>query len=185
MSNDDRRRAEISIEALRQMESCLYTSTMIYMWLRRVRWQHKIVTIAPIVLTAMAGFSFLADRIGAEAVAVIAFLATLIPSIAEALDIQTHVNDLKSTAASYKSLQDRFRQLARIGALGDVDDAQARLGELMDRLDAVREASMTPPERYFEAAQKKIKAGHYDFTADIALREAASKGLVAPLDTPE
>jgi uncharacterized membrane protein (DUF106 family) len=181
MDSVERQRAEITAEALRQMESCLYTSTMIFSWLRRVRKQHKIVTIAPIVLTALAGFSYLGNKIGPEAVAVIAFLATLIPSIAEALNIQTHVDELKTSAASYKSLQDRFRQLARIDVLGDVEQARAKLSELMDRMDAVRASSITPPERYFEDAQTKIKSGHYDFSVDISLREAAAKGLVVAL----
>jgi hypothetical protein len=177
----ERQRAEIAAEALRQMESCLYTSTMIFSWLRRVRWQHKAITIAPIVLTALAGFGYLKSVLGPEAVAVIAFLATLIPSIAEALNIQTHVDELKTSAASYKSLQDRFRQLARIDALGDVDQARAKLAELMDRMDVVRSSSITPPQRYFEDAQATIKAGHYDFSVDISLREAAAKGLVEPM----
>ena len=38
--------------------------------------------------------------------------------------------------------------------------------ELMDRMDEARAFSITPPERCFEAARKKIGAGHYDFDAD-------------------
>lgn len=177
----ERQRAEIAAEALRQMESCLYTSTMIFIWLRRVRWQHKAVTVAPIVLTALAGFTYLGDLIGPVAVAVIAFLATLIPSVAEALNIQTHVDELKSGAAAYKSLQDRFRQLARIDAIGDLERARVRLAELMDLMDATRANAITPPERYFEQAQEKIKRGDYDFSVDITLREAAAKGFVTPM----
>lgn len=178
----ERRRAEIQAEALRQMESCLYTSTMLYMWLRRVRIQHKVLVLLPILLTALAGFSYVKELIPAWGVALMAFLSTLIPSIAKALEIETHVADLKRSASEYKSLQDRFRILAKIGSAGDVVKAETSLTELMDRMDVARCNSLTPPERYFAAAQGKIKAGHYDFSTDIALRDAAARGLVIPLE---
>jgi hypothetical protein len=177
----ERRRAEIQAEAMRQHESCLYTSTMLYMWLRWVRWQHKATVVLPLVLTALAGFSYVKDWVPAGAVALMAFFATLIPTIANALDIETHVDELKRVAAEYKSLQDRFRQLARIGAFSDVNDAEARLTALMDKLDVARSGSISPPEKYFEKAQNKIKAGHYDFSVDVTLRDAAASGLVEPL----
>jgi len=168
------RRREIVREALRQSESCLWTSTMLFMWLRRVRWQHKIITLAPIVLTAIAGFSYLKEWLPAWGVALMAFLSTLIPSITEALDIQTHVEELKRVSGDYKALQDRFRRLARITALGNVDKAEADLTELMDRMDAVRSSSITPPERYLKKARKKIEGGDYDFAVDLPTGETPS-----------
>lgn len=183
-SVEDRRRAEIAAEALRQSESALYTSTMIFMWLRCVRWQHKAVLVTPIVLTALAGFSYIQDVIPAWGVALMAFFSTLVPSLAEALEIQTHVDELKRAAAEYKALQDRFRRLAKVTSIGDPDKAEAELSELMDRMDIIRSSSITPPERYFEEAQRKIKRGDYDFSIDIALREAAAKGLVSSMDRP-
>jgi hypothetical protein len=51
----------------------------------------------------------------------------------------------------------------------------------MEKMDEVRESSITPLERYFTSAHDKIKAGHYDLSIDISLRETASKGLVDPL----
>lgn len=161
------RRREIEKEALRQSESCLWISTMLYIWLRRVRWQHKAITMAPIILTALAGAAFIKDWLPAIAVAVIAFLASLIPAVADALDVNTHVEELKRVAAEYKALQDRFRRLATITVLGDVDQAEDVLSELMDRMDAVRAGSITPPERYFEAARIKIEEGHYGFAVDL------------------
>lgn len=175
---DERKRSEIAIEALRQSESCLYTSTAIYIWLRRVRWQHKAVILIPIALTALAGFSYLKEWAPAWTVALMAFLSTLIPSIAEALEIQTHVDELKKASAEYKALQDRFRKLAKVTVLGEVSHAEAELGALMDRMDVVRANSITPPEYYYKEAQKKIEHGDYDFSIDIALRESTEAGLV-------
>lgn len=64
--------------------------------------------------------------------------------------------------------QDRFRRLATITVLSAVDAAEAALAELMDRMDVARSSSITPPERYFTAAQAKIKGGDYDFSVDLA-----------------
>jgi hypothetical protein len=35
------------------------------------------------------------------------------------------------------------------------------------RVDVARSSSITPPERYFTAAQAKIKSGDYNFTVDL------------------
>lgn len=160
-------RKELKAEALRQMESCLYTSTMCFMWLRRVRVQQKVVVLLPVVLTAVAGFSYAKDVLPAWVMALIGFAASLIPAIAKAIEIETQVDELKRDASEYKSLQDRFRILARITTNGPFDGAENRLNELMDRLDLVRATAITPPERYFKRAQKKIKSGDYDFSVDI------------------
>lgn len=175
-----KRLAEVRIEALRQEENCLYTSTAMYRWLTTVRWQQRIVLIAPILLAAAASYSYSREVFPAWALALVALIATLIPSLAKALDIETHVKELKDAAGEYKNLQDRFRQLANIGSLENPDAAEARLSELMDRLDAVRAKSLVVPQRHFEAAQKKIKAGDYDFSADLSAREAKS-GEIRPM----
>lgn len=175
------RKAEIQAEALRQMESCLYTSTMLFMWLRPVRWQHKAIVLLPILLTAFAGFSYAKDAMPAWAVAMMGFVAALLPAIAKALDIETHVDELRRLAGDYKSLQDRFRILAKVSVHKDEESAEATLMELMDRLDVARSSSITPPERYFRQAQRKIKSGDYDFSIDLALR---SQERAEPLDRP-
>lgn len=175
------RRVEIVKEALRQSESCLWTSTMCFTWLRLVRLQHKAVILLPIILTGLAGFSYVKEWFPAWGVALMAFLATLIPSIAKALDIETHVNELKRLAAEYKSLQDRFRRLARVTALGNVDTAEETLAELMDRMDLVRSSSITPPQSYFEKARRQIEGGHYDFAVDLPTGDTPSgKRLEGP-----
>jgi precorrin isomerase len=177
----ERLKAEIVAEALRQEESCLYTSTAIYMWLRPVKVQHAIVVITPIALTALASFAYVKDVLPAWAVAVAALLSTLIPSLAKAMDFETHVSDLKSAAGEYKSLQDRFRQLAKIGILGNASAAEARLSELMERLDAVRAKSIVVPTKHFDAARAKIKNGDYDFSIDNTLRDAVISGGAQPM----
>jgi hypothetical protein len=58
-SNLMRIKYEIVVEALRQEESCLYTSTAIYAWLKIVKRQHAAVVLLPVVFTALAGFAYL------------------------------------------------------------------------------------------------------------------------------
>src|SRR5215204_3337973 len=167
------RRAEVVKECLRQSEACLWTSTMLYTWLRRVRFQQRVFVAAPIILGALASFTVLKEWAYTWTIAVMALLASLFPALADALKIQTSVDEISRLAAEYKALQDRFRRVARITALGDVDEAEAALAELMDRMDVARSSSITPPQRYFDAARKQIEGGHYEFTVDLPVGTAS------------
>lgn len=164
----DARTKAIAEEARRQEESCLYTSTSFYLWLRQVRLQKQIFVVAPIILGAIAGFSAFREHVPAVLVASLTLIASLFPALADALKITTSVDEITASAATFKALQDRFRRLATITVLSDIDTAETALGELMDRMDVARSNSITPPERYFTAAQAKIKSGDYDFSVDLA-----------------
>jgi hypothetical protein len=37
----------------------------------------------------------------------------------------------------------------------------------MDRLEKARALCITPPEKFFKAAQRKVKAGDYTFDVDL------------------
>src|SRR5689334_6264504 len=87
------RRSEIVKEALRQSESCLWTSTTLFIWLRRVRKQRMFYVAAPIVLGAFAGFTVLQDLVPAWAIASASLLASLFPALADALKIETSVDE--------------------------------------------------------------------------------------------
>jgi hypothetical protein len=163
----DPRAKAIAQEARRQEESCLYTSTSLFLWLRRVRLQKQLFVIIPIILGAVAGFSAFKEQVPAVLVASLTLIASLFPALADALKIATSVDEISASAATFKALQDRFRRLATISILFDVDAAEATLAELMDRMDVARSTSITPPERYFTAAQAKIKSGDYDFNVDL------------------
>lgn len=158
----------IAKEARRQEESCLYTSTSLYLWLRQVRRQNTIFIVAPIVLGALAGFSILKDVFPAWVTATLALLASMFPALANGLKIQTSIDEIAANASAFKSLQDRFRQLAEITATSGDESAQSELRELTDKMDVARANSITPPERYFEKARKKIEAGDYSFAVDVA-----------------
>ncbi|WP_441278592.1 SLATT domain-containing protein [Tardiphaga sp. 172_B4_N1_3] len=163
---DAARQQSIIDECLRQEESCLYTSVTLHIWLRRVRRQKQFFAITPVLLGGFAGLSLLKNLTPEWFVALLAFVSGLLPALSDALSIQTSVDETTRLAAEYKSLQDRFRRVARITASQDVNQAEKFLSDLMDRMDVARSTSITPPEWAFIEARKKIAAGHYSFTVD-------------------
>jgi hypothetical protein len=160
-----RRRAVIA-ECRRQEESCLYTSTTLYIWLRRVRRQKQFFVITPIVIGGIAGLSILKDWGLDWVAAMLALIASLFPALGDALKFETSVDEISRLAAEFKALQDRFRRTATITALSDLQAAEDTLSELMDRMDIARSSSITPPESAFKEAQQKIGEGHYNFSVD-------------------
>lgn len=166
MSKDN---TQLIKECRRQEESCLYTSTTLYIWLRKARFWRAVFIVAPIVLGAIASWSIL-ERPGAAwmawTTAVAGLVAGLVPAIRDALNLDPHVEEIGRHAAQFKRLQDRFRLLADIGAGKAYEEIESELKELLEQLDEARKVSVTPPERCFVAARKKIKEGHYSFTVD-------------------
>lgn len=168
LDDPEARRRAIIAECRRQEESCLYTSTTLFIWLRAVRLQKQVFVAAPIFIGGIAGLSILKDWGYDWLIAILTLVASLFPALADALKIETSVDEISRLAAEFKSLQDRFRRNATITALSDVQAAEQGLAELMDRMDIARSHSITPPEWAFTKAQKKIEAGHYSFETDKA-----------------
>ncbi|MGY6249076.1 SLATT domain-containing protein [Bosea thiooxidans] len=161
------RRREIVAEALRQSESCLYTSTALFEWLKWVRRYHRFFVAAPIVLGGVAGLTVLKGAMPDWVIAILAFVAALFPALADGLKIQTSVDEITRLAGEFKALQDRFRRLSRVTApFVDIVEADKQLSELMDRMDAARSSSITAPDWAFEKAREKIVAGDYSFAVD-------------------
>ena len=163
--NGDLRQAIVA-ECKRQEESCLYTSTMLYIWLRTVRLKRRIFVSAPIVLSGVAGLAMAKGFLPLWAIVLLTFLAGLFPALERALKLETDVEQIAGQAGQYKALQDRFRRIANIDALDETPVARAALEEAMASLDQVRAASITPPERYYAKAKKKIERGDYKFAVD-------------------
>lgn len=159
----------IVAECRRQEESCLYTSTTLYVWLRQARVLRRFFIAAPIILGSLATWSVLDQP---EAVwlkwltATAALLAGLIPSLYEALKLNVHIDEIASQAATFKNLQDRFRQAATITAEASLETLRDEFETLMERMESARAESLTPPERCFRTARKKILSGHYSFDTD-------------------
>lgn len=164
---DDRTQNLID-ECRRQEESCLYTSTALFEWLKFLRCWKTIFVVAPIILAAVATglpaslksrFEWL---IGACTV-----LAGIATAVYKALDLDVNLTGLAKYANQFKVFQDRFRQASSVSALGAFDDFKKEFNRLMGRMDALRLSSPPPPERFFNRAQAKILSGHYDFSTDL------------------
>jgi hypothetical protein len=154
-------------ECKREEESCLYTSTALFEWLKSLRWWRVGFVVAPIILGAVATWPLLTKQSGYEWVTgTCALLAGFFPAVYKALDFDVSLDVIAKQAHQFKILQDRFRQAWRVTALKSPDDLKKEFDDLMARMDAVRSASLTAPERFFKRAQDKIKAGHYDFAVD-------------------
>ena len=167
----DPRTEELIAECQRQEESCRYTSTSLYIWLRQARLIRKIFVCVPMVLGALATWSILKqpeNELLKWVIATFALLAGLFPAIFEALKLDTQIDEIKREAAAYKNLQDRFRISANVMSKEPFDDFKVDFDNLMDRMDQARLSSITPPERCFKAAQAKIQSGDYSFAADIS-----------------
>jgi hypothetical protein len=162
----DERTATLIAECKRQEESCLYTSTTLFEWLKSLRWWRVAFVVVPIILSTLATWQLLAKEGHEWITGTCALLAGLVPAIYKALNFDVSLDTLAKHAHQFKSLQDRFRQAANITALSGFDQLKAEFAKLMDQMDATRASSLTAPERFFRKAQKKIATGHYEFTVD-------------------
>ncbi|MBK9160390.1 MAG: hypothetical protein IPM27_02295 [Nitrosomonadales bacterium] len=155
-------------ECKRQEESCLYTSTTLFEWLKSMRWWRVIFVVLPIIMGGIATWPLLSNQNDFQWVtAVCALLAGLMPAVYKALDFDVNLGTLAKDAHQFKVLQDRFRQAWCVTALDGFDSFKAEFDSLMARMDAIRISSLTPPERFFKKAQKKISSGDYDFGIDV------------------
>jgi hypothetical protein len=152
-------------ECLDQSGNCLYASTNFFIWLKIIRGLRMFFIITPLVLGSLATGTLLTrtESPGMKlTVAVLAFLAGLLPTVYGALKLDDDVIQCTKSAAEFKNLQDRFRQCANISGLKSFAEFEAEFRSLMDRLEEARRPSYTPPEWCFRLAQKKVKRGDYD-----------------------
>jgi hypothetical protein len=151
-------------ECERQEESCLYTSTALFEWIKVLRLWRVAFIVLPLACSAIATSALFKHWAWLTGIAVLS--AGVIPAIFKSLDLDKDIAAMTRYANTFKSLQDRFRQTRSITALGDFDDLKKEFASLRTKLDDARMASIPVPERYFKKAQRKIGLGHYEFQAD-------------------
>lgn len=163
----EQRAQEIIAECKRQQESCNYTSTALYSWLKEVRVFRVAFITLPIVLGSLASAKILLkDPAYDWFTAIAALLAGLFPAIFKALELDVSLKAMSDAAHRFEILRDRFRQASLIAATKPIEDLEEEFVDLMRRMDEARNSSLAIPERHFKKAQKKIGSGHYDFDAD-------------------
>jgi len=154
-------------ECQRQVETCLYTSTMCFEWVKSLKRWRAFFVVAPIVLGVLGAWPVLSKSHQFGVVAAACTLAAgAFPAIFKALGLDESVQAVVKQGNQYKILQGRFRQAATITSLGDETAFRAEIDELTQRLDDLRLSTLVAPERFFRKAQKKIDAGHYTFAVD-------------------
>lgn len=155
-------------ECKRQEESCLWTSTTFFEWLKSLRTWRVLFIAIPLILGGVASIPLINGSTDwTWLTAICTFGASVIPAIYKALGFDRDLKTIAGDAHRFKILQDRFRQTANITSLAGFDGAKAEFDHLMKRMDAARENSHTAPERFFKKAKKKIeKNGHYTFLVD-------------------
>ena len=153
----DERTQNIVDECKRQEESCLYTSTSLLEWLKRLRVWKALFIVTPIILGGVATWPLLANRDEYKWLSgICALVAGFAPALYKALDFDVSLKVIAQHAHEFKIRQDRFRQAWRIGALASFPELKKEFEDLMGRMDTVRAASLTPPERFFKKAKRKI-----------------------------
>jgi len=164
----DQRAIALVAECQREAETCLYTGVTLHIWLRSKRRMERALLLLPIIFGAVATWSAIDATVPYSKwiTGVSALLAGTLPAIYEALKLDVHLGQIASAAAEYTNLRDRFRQLAMLGPTGSTASFQDAFERLMERLDDVRKAGLTPPERFFKHAQQKIAGGHYSYSSD-------------------
>lgn len=165
----DERTQNLIDECRRQGESCLYTSTSLFEWLKYLRFWKAVFVVAPIILGGLATWPLLLHQDAYKWLAgVFALFAGFSTALYKALEFDVSLSAVAKHAHQFKILQDGFRQAHRITALGPFAEFKKEFDDLMGRMDAVRAISLTPPERFFKMAQNKIAAGDYEFAVDAA-----------------
>lgn len=160
----DARIQAIINECKRQEESCLYTSTALFGWLKEVRVWRVAFIVVPIIAGSVASVKILLKDPSFDwLVAIAAMVAGLFPALFKALDLDVSLATISDSANRFKTLQDRFRQASQIGITGKLEDLEEEFKSLMARMDDARSANPPVPERHFEGAQKKINRGDYSF----------------------
>lgn len=158
---------EVIAESQRQQESCLYTSTALYEWMKEVRVYRVVFIVAPIIFGGVASARILSQSTDyAWLVAICSLVAGLFPAIFKALELDVSIKTIADSAHRFKVLQDRFRQTALIVDGKSDEDVEGEFRVLMERMDDARSASPPIPDRHFRKAQKKISKGNYKFGVD-------------------
>ena len=174
------RALELAKECRRLSESCLYTSTSFFIWLRCLRIVRGFFIVVPLVLGSFASWKLLTeselDSVKAG-ISITTFLAGLMPSVYGALKLDDRFASYREGAAAFKNLQDRFRQLALVSSRKAFAEFECEFESCRASLEAARSTATTPPEWCFRRAQKKVQQGDYTFDVDLeALRTQADGG---------
>jgi hypothetical protein len=151
-------------ECHRQSENCRDTAVSFTIWLRTLRWIRTFCLVAPVFFGALATWQVLSGF--PVWAAVCTLLATVIPPAYRASRFDADIEAYQSLAGEFTNLRDRFRQAALISSHKPFAEFEADTKPLIARLEKARGQTLTPPNRYFKLARRKIEAGDYTHDYD-------------------
>ena len=166
-------------ECQRQVENCLYTSTALYILIKRLQGIRIATAIVPLVLGSFATWNVLTEsnyQWAKTITAVCAFLAGLIPAIVTTLKLNENLDYCNLLANEFKNMQDRFRQAACFTSAKELEAFEKEFCQLRDQLEELRKKSVAIPEWAFKKAQAKVNSKDYEFNIDLAELEANERG---------
>lgn len=155
-------RAALVEECRREEESCLYTSTSFYIWLRALRTTRAVLWVLGAFSSIVSANSILRGQQGFEILmAGLACAGVLMPGLIKATQLDSTIGDYATAAAAFKNLQGEFRRLAGVWSNKQFPEFEAEARRAIKAMNDARKPSLTPPEWCFRCAQRKIKRGDY------------------------
>jgi len=151
-------------ECRRREESCQYTHVALYLWAKESTNWHRLFIGGPAIAAVLATSSIIADV--KWLAAVFAITAGGLPALYDSLKLAVHYDKLVSLAADFRNLEERFRLTREVTRLKGLSEIDGEARGLFDAHDELRLRSLPIPDRVFERARAKIKAGRYEFDAD-------------------
>ena len=155
--------AALIVECAREEESCLYTSTSFYIWLRTLKVVRAALWVLGAIGSIVSANSILRGQQGYPIIlAGFAIAGVLMPGLIKAVQLDTVIRDYTAAAAGFKNLQGEFRRLAKVWSNKPFPEFEAEARRAIKAMNEARKPSLTPPEWCFRVAQRKIKRGDYE-----------------------
>lgn len=155
--------AALIAECEREEESCLYTSTSFYIWLRTLKMIRAGLWMLGAIGSIASANGILRSQQGYPIIlASLAIAGALMPGIIKGVQLDTTIRDYAGAAAVFKNLQGEFRRLARVWSNKPFPEFEAEARRAMKAMNDAQKPSLTPPEWCFRWAQAKIKRGDYE-----------------------
>ncbi len=144
-------------------ENTIYTSTTFYIWLKWLKGIRGALWILAAASGAGAASTVLKQSEENQVlVAGLALLAVIIPGAIKALKLDDTILDYETAAAKFKNAEGTLRRAANVWSHKPFSEFEIEAREALSDLDNARNASLTPPEFCFKAAQRKVASGDYD-----------------------
>lgn len=157
------RRTALVRECRDEEESCLFTSTSFFIWLRWLKSVRAVLWAGGAAGSLIAASHILrGDEEHRFIVALAALAGVLLPGLVRALRLDAAIRDYSKAAGTFKNLQGEFRRLASIWSHKEPPQFEEEARRAFVAMNEARKPSLTPPEICFWLARRKIKMGHYN-----------------------